>query len=616
MPMLSDHQPSLNQLWASLLLEELCRHGVTHLCLAPGSRSTPLVMAADALAHPPSDQACTKTRLQLHHHFDERGLGFLALGIAKASHQPVAIITTSGTAVANLYSAVIEAAQTNTPLIIISADRPPRLHGCGANQAIEQHQIFASYPRHSLYLPPPQIDYPAAQLLQQISTALCTIESEVSPGVCHINCMYDEPLYPDSINLDVSAYLEPISQWRNSDKPFVSAEPQRHSSAPVPPNTEQWRAFSGQAGIIVVGALPNRSTATAVKALARQLGWPLLVDIQSQLKTDPDCLGLTDHLLSDPLSRRQLDQADHLLQFGSRLVSKRLQDWIEQHPWQQFWLVHPGDRPLAPGRNHSSFFASEVGHWCQLAIPALCSVTPYKNSDRQTTLQQQNRVRQQALKQQFSVDAGLAPSTNAVASAVEAPALTELSAAYQLLKLAPSKSWLLAGNSLSIRLLDLVAGSGATSSRPLIFANRGASGIDGLVSTALGIGLGAAQLGTLLLGDYSLLYDLNALALIRNHPQPLIIVVLNNDGGGIFRMLPVADEAIRQEHYQRPHGLTFDDACRMFAIDYYQPRTLSQFIDHYQNALSTQNSCLIEVCTDARTTEQQIRALTTTDSSS
>ncbi|MEH6473907.1 MAG: 2-succinyl-5-enolpyruvyl-6-hydroxy-3-cyclohexene-1-carboxylic-acid synthase [Halopseudomonas sp.] len=585
--MLSTHQASLNQLWASLLLEEFVRRGVRHICLAPGSRSTPLVMA---LAQQP--------KLQLHHHFDERGLGFLALGIAKGelsttcSAPPVVIITTSGTAVANLYPAVIEAAQTGLKLLVISADRPPRLHNCGANQAIDQTGLFARYPRHSLYLPPPNVEYPADTLLAQVSNAVASV-CDSSGGVAHINCMFDEPLYPGDDTQDFRDYLSPITAWLCSEQPYPIEPPTSPSMNPTRPSKDQWRQFYSQPGIIVVGALTDIASAKTVKILAQTLGWPLIADIQSQLKTDPDCLGLIDLLLCHESAAEQLKQPKHLLQFGNRLVSKRLQAFIEQQPWQQFWLVHPGEVPLAPGRNSSHFFSATVIDWCSQA--SLETARPQHEPEQSNpSLLELQRSQAQQLARQYSV--------------ANHPELSELAVAYQLLANCPDESWLMAGNSLSIRLLDLIGGN--LSSTPKIFANRGASGIDGLVSTALGCGMGCNQPGTLLLGDYSLLYDLNALALLREHALPLVIVVLNNDGGGIFRMLPVADEALRQQHYQRPHGLDFADACKMFSIRYHRPATLSDFIDQYRQALTTTGPSLIEINVDAQQTEAEIRALT------
>ncbi len=614
--MQSTHHASVNQLWATLLIEELVRRGVSHVCLAPGSRSTPLVLA---LAQRPE--------LQLLHHFDERGLGFLALGIAKglaadaADSPSVAIITTSGTAVANLYPAVIEAAQTGVALLVISADRPPRLQDCGANQAINQRGIFAAYPRHSLYLQPPSQEQTADLLLEQIATAIDAI-ADPAGGVTHINCMFDEPLYPNGTTEDFSEYLASVRPWLSSGLPYPIERPLPHTSDAAQPSINRWQQFTAQPGLIVVGALPDRDSANAVKALARALDWPLLADIQSQLKTDPDCLGLTDLLLSNEASRNPLLQSRHLLQLGSRLVSKRLQTFVDQHPWEQFWLVHPGDTPLAPGRNQSHFFSTAIGDWSQQQLATLEQLTdlPLHTESNRLLLAQQHRLSIQ-LQQQFSTD--------------HHPQLSELAVAYQLLTHSPTESWLLAGNSLSIRLLDLIGAalpvspqsfanhSGGSSDNlispplkrgrgsPQIFANRGASGIDGLVATALGCGLAQQQPGTLLLGDYSLLYDLNALALLREHPLPLVIVVLNNDGGGIFRMLPIPDETLRQQHYQRPHGLTFEHACTLFQIRYHHPVSLRDFIVHYQKALQSNGPCLIEISADARITAQQIQDLMT-----
>ena len=585
--MFSTHHSSINQLWASLLIEELVRSGINHVCLAPGSRSTPLVIALEQ--HP---------ELQLHHHFDERGLGFLALGLAKglaaaAANQPVAIITTSGTAVANLYPAVIEASQTGLPLLLISADRPPRLHHCGANQSINQQGIFANYPQHSLYLQPPSQEQGADQLLRQLATAVAA--STANPGVVHINCMFDEPLYPAGNNEDFSVYLSSIETWLSSDQRYPVEDPVSPALMTALPNPDQWQQFVAEPGFIVVGALPDRISAATVKTLAKALGWPIIADIQSQLKTDPDCLGAAELLLSSPEGLQQLSQARLLLQLGGRLVSKRLQAFIEGHDWTAFWLVNPGDQPLAPGRNQTRFFSAAIKDWCHQQLQTLdqLSALPQQTALNRSLFTQQSQVTKQ-LARKFSLESH--------------PQLSELAVCYQLLANSPEASWLLAGNSLGIRILELIGA--ALKSKPQLFANRGASGIEGLVSTALGCSLASQQPGTLLLGDYSLLYDLNALALLSKHPLPLLIVVLNNDGGGIFRMLPIADEALRQRHYQRPHGLSFEHACTMFQIRYYHPLSLADFILHYQKSLQTNGPCLIEISADALITEQQIRALT------
>jgi 2-succinyl-5-enolpyruvyl-6-hydroxy-3-cyclohexene-1-carboxylate synthase len=186
--------------------------------------------------------------------------------------------------------------------------------------------------------------------------------------------------------------------------------------------------------------------------------------------------------------------------------------------------------------------------------------------------------------------------------------LSEAAVAYRLLRDIPPGATLVAGNSLSIRLLDLVGGNLPGPGR--LIANRGASGIEGLVATAAGCLLADRAPTTLLLGDTSLLYDLNGLALLRELPAPLIIVVLNNDGGGIFHLLPVPDPHLLQEHYQRPHGYRFEAACALFGLDYQAPETLPAFSRAYRQALVGERSCLIEITCDARDTVRELRALT------
>jgi len=585
--------PTLNQLWAHLLLEELRRRGVRHCCLAPGSRSTPLLLAALRLP-----------QLQLHQHLDERGLGFLALGLAKGSGETVALITTSGTAVANLYPAVIEASLSGAKLVLLSADRPPRLWQCGANQAIRQPGIFAHYPRAVLNLDPPNTALPAAQLLSELGRGLDAIQQPAG-GVLHINCPYDEPLYPDGRVQDFAGYLAPVADWCTAAAPWSPAvlaetdrapEAERVAAAALAlPGDSQWRSFAAAPGLIVVGALAaGEVAAEAIKALAQRLGWPLLADIQSPLKFDPDCLGLADLLLSQADTAAALGGGRHLLQFGGRLVSKRLQQWIDGQPWDDFWVVHPGDYPLAPGRNQHAFFAAPVAEWCRALPPPAPQASPASAP----LLLTRNRALAAQLAQRFGADGG------------HGAALSELNTAYQLLAAAPAASTLVAGNSLAIRMLDLVGGNLASAGPPRLLANRGASGIEGLVATAAGAVLAGAGPVTLLLGDTSLLYDLNGLALLRELPAPLVIVVLNNDGGGIFELLPVPDAALRRDHYQRPHGLQFDAACTLFGLDYARPDSPAALVSAYQQALAAPRSTLIEVVCDARATAAEIRALT------
>ena len=203
----STNADNINLLWASLFIEELVRNGITDFCIAPGSRSTPLTLAV-----------ANRRDIKSHLHFDERGLGFLALGIASEKKQPVVVITTSGTAVANLYPAIIEARQSAVPLIIISADRPPELLDCGANQAINQYGIFSNYPVYFKQIPTPTDQIKPNYLLTTLDHGLACQQKQQGP--IHFNIPFQEPLYPSELSTDYQPYLVPIKQMVKDRKTF------------------------------------------------------------------------------------------------------------------------------------------------------------------------------------------------------------------------------------------------------------------------------------------------------------------------------------------------------------------------------------------------------------
>ena len=225
---------AFNRRWAAVILEALTRHGVRHVCIAPGSRSTPLTLAA------------AENSAFIHHtHFDERGLGHLALGLAKVSKQPVAVIVTSGTAVANLYPALIEAGLTGEKLILLTADRPPELIDCGANQAIRQPGMFASHPMHSISLPRPTQDIPARWLVSTIDHALGTLHA----GGVHINCPFAEPLYGEMDDTGL-AWQQRLGDWWQDNKPWLREAPRLESE-----KQRDWFFWRQKRGVVVAGRM-------------------------------------------------------------------------------------------------------------------------------------------------------------------------------------------------------------------------------------------------------------------------------------------------------------------------------------------------------------------------
>ena len=541
------HYATFNHVWASLLLEELYRWGLREVVVAPGSRSTPLTMAASEHAG-----------LRCHTHFDERGLGFMALGLARGAQQPVAVITTSGTAVANLYPAVVEAALLGVPLVILSADRPIELLDNGSNQAIDQRDIFARHTVAHHDLPTPSREIPAAYLLSTIDQTMA--RQHRLPGPVHFNCRYREPLYPSAPPVAASDYLAPLSRWQHSAAPW-SAWQTAPAALPV-----AWpAAFTRQRGVIVVGRIDDPQQAAPIAALAEQLGWPLLADLQSQLYGDPRHLVHMDLALQDPQVSAELGRANVLLQFGGRLISKRLTQMIASHPWQQAWLVDPLPQRLDPDFTLTQRLVCTPAE-AIATLPAGPAQPPWHTLAR---LQQRTRQGIERYTAEFS----------------------ELGVCHQVAQLA--RGALFVGNSLPARLMNML---GSTRSTPLrVMANRGASGIDGLLATAYGLACTTHEPTTVILGDTSALHDLNSLALLARAKAPLVVVVLNNDGGSIFHMLPVPDEGdLLERYYRQPHGLAFEHAARMFHLNYAAPTTLAAFCEAYTQALEA-GVTLIEV---------------------
>ncbi|GAA5192518.1 2-succinyl-5-enolpyruvyl-6-hydroxy-3-cyclohexene-1-carboxylic-acid synthase [Ferrimonas gelatinilytica] len=557
------HCADLNLLWARLLLEELHRLGVRHLCLAPGSRSTPLTLAA-----------ADHSGFQRHTHFDERGLGFAALGLAKAGGAPVAIITTSGTAVANLYPAVVEASQTGVPLVILSGDRPPELIDCGANQAIIQPALFADYARR-LDLPAADLHLPPQALLSQLDHAMADLDRPL-----HINCMYREPLYPDAERSDFSDYLAPIAQWRQDNHPWVHAPRQSHSALPSP---GQCAEFARGKGVIVAGSLAPGEDPRQLLALSRQLGWPIIADSQSQLRQSEGVIHHMDQLWHHAPAQSLLQQAENLLLVGGRLLSKRLLSYIGQHPWKAFWHFLPHRRNLDPNHRRKQQFVGRLAllpglPWGQAPHAGWADDLSDHNAALETRLQQ--------------YDQG---------------ALTELSAARLLSRHLDGDIDLFIGNSLPVRLYDMLAKP--SDSAPVIWTNRGASGIDGLLATSCGVALANGRATVLCIGDLSLLHDLNSLALARQLTTPLVILALNNDGGSIFNLLPVPSEQLRQDYYRLGHGLGFRHAAELFALPYHQPKQLDALADALDSALAHPGASVIEVILPPDESAEQILQL-------
>jgi 2-succinyl-5-enolpyruvyl-6-hydroxy-3-cyclohexene-1-carboxylate synthase len=539
---------NINLLWASLFIEELVRNGISDFCIAPGSRSTPLTLAADL-----------HKEVNTHVHFDERGLGFFALGLSLFSRKPVIIITTSGTAVANLYPAVIEAKLSAIPLIVLSADRPVELIDCGANQAIDQCRIFSHYPVFFAQIPSATTQIKPNYLLTTINQGLQ--QQQQTPAPIHFNIAFSEPLYPQTATLNYQRYLQPLKQWLIDKQPFSRYFHNKDSF-----QTASKTLLRDKKVLIIAGRIGE---AQAIAEFAALNNYPLLADVQSTLAGNANNLHYYDLLLVNDKFTESLQQADIIVQFGEQLISKRLNQFIEGFAGE-YLLVDPGNTRIDPTHSLRKRFVCSPAQW----INSVQNKIPAIDKHWSQALQKQNRYITKQIISPF----------------LDNNHISEISVISALDKLLPADNPVFIGNSMPIRLSDMFFRQNTA----LPFSNRGASGIDGLLATASGIAKSCAAATTLLIGDTSFLYDLNSLALLKQLHGPFVIIVFNNDGGAIFNLLPVPAQQ-KQDYYQLPHGLTFADSCRQFSIDYYQPEGLDQFVSDYRKSLQNRIS-LIEIC--------------------
>ncbi len=544
---------NLNLFWASVIVEELLRCGVDLFCISPGSRSAPLTIAA-------ARRAPDRTLIFP----DERGAAFFALGYAKACGRPAALIATSGTAGANFYPAVIEAAAEFIPMVLLTADRPPELHDVGANQTIRQNTLYGDFVCRSFALPCPDERISPLYPVSTVDWALAC------PGPVHLNVPFREPLEPKAEPYDYPN-REAFDRWAASGRPLTEY---RISPPRIDEGTMDKIASllqSSRTPMLVVGgsAFPRPQPRTA--ELIRRLQLPTHVDVSNPLRFAELGAPAADDvdLIAVPLL------PDAVLHLGGPLLSKRLQLLLKKAAPSLYVHVHDLPARVDPEQlvTHRIIAPPEdVAAALLERLPA--AAVAAVESCRQALLDE------------------LLPKES----------LNEPAVARLISRLLPPDHALFLSNSMPVRDMHLFAAR--TVERP-VGCRRGVSGIDGIVASAAGFARGCGRPVTLLIGDLALLHDLNSLLLVARTPLPLIIVVINNDGGGIFSFLPIAEHKdLLRDYFQAPHGITFEKAAELFGLAYERPADLRAFEQAYRRAAARPASTLIEVAVNA---EENIR---------
>lgn len=570
---------NINHLWGRLIIEELRRCGVGYFCISPGSRSAPLVAA---VAENKLVEECV--------HYDERGLAFHALGYASSTGNPACIIVTSGTAVGNCFPAVIEASKKKVPLIVLTADRPPELRNTGANQTIDQVKIYGDYARFHFDMPCPSIDIPPQMVLTTIGQAVYRSKGGVA-GPVHINCMFREPLAPIEDSADLKRILDPISQWVKEELPFTNYILPQKSLSKNSVNDIVSELKKINKGIIIVGKLKSEEEQKCVLKIAQRFNWPVFPDITSGLRlngSDNHIIRYFDQVLLDTESAVKY-APDGILHLGGRMTSKRLYDFIEKANPEKYITVL--NHPLRNDPLHKVTLRVESG------IPGFC------NSIQDILSQRENNSYVSALKKASDKVYKTISEFNSKQTSFNIAALID-----SICSFTREKTGLFLASSMSIRHMDMFACQ--NENLFVIGSNRGASGIDGTIATACGFAKGIKSPCVLLLGDLAFLHDLNSLSLVKFLKYPFVIIVLNDDGGGIFSFLPIASfPQLCEKYFCAPHGLSFEMAAKMFGINYYLPKSNKDFADCYKKALKKNSPAIIEIVLNRADNLKRIKLL-------
>ena len=554
---------NLNLLWASILVETLSRLGLTTAVACPGSRSTPLTVAF-----------AQHDRIETIPILDERSAAFFALGLAKRMGLPTALICTSGTAGANFYPAIIEAAESRIPLLIFTGDRPPELRHVHAGQTINQVNLYGSYPTWQTELALPDVDR-LNYLRQTINYGWERTLAPI-PGPVHFNVPLRRPLAPTlQLDLEISetdfdpeyyfSFLQPQELGRNEIK------------------FQSWlQSLPVNRGLIIAGVdspQDPQAYARAIAKLARYLNMPVLAEglspVRNFAETHPYLVSTYDLIL------RNSEQADGLvpevvIQIGDFPTSKVLRAWLERHH-PRHWIIDPTYQNLDPLHNKTQFLRASIQ---QLSANLERLETGRDDGYLQEWMTLENRAR-------LECDRTFAGTTT----------LVEPKIARSLSQILPPKTPIFISNSMPVRDVEWFWTPNDLQLQP--YFNRGTNGIDGILSTALGIAH-RNRPSILLTGDLSLLHDTNGFLVRRYIRGHLTIILVNNNGGGIFQFLPIAEyDPPFEEFFATPQDIDFARLCQTYDIEYHLIEDWQQFQD-YLSSLPESGIRVLEVRCDRK----------------
>jgi 2-succinyl-5-enolpyruvyl-6-hydroxy-3-cyclohexene-1-carboxylate synthase len=568
-----------NTVWASILAETLKHLGLSTTVICPGSRSTPLAVA---FAQHQEIEAIPV--------LDERSAAFFALGMARVTGRPTVLVCTSGTAGANFYPAVIEARESRVPLLILTADRPPELRDCHSGQTIDQLKLYGTYPNWQTELSTPSVEISRLRYLRQTVVHAWERSLFPTPGPVHLNIPLRDPLAPIS-QLTPDTIPSPFelkdfftslshSQFPIPNSPF----PIPHSQFPIP--NQEWQQCDR--GIIIAGiAQPQhpREYCHAIAQLSKTLKWPVLAEglspVRNYADLNPSLISTYDLILRNRQLAQQLTPA-MAIQIGELPTSKELRSWLDEYQPRR-WVIDPSHHNLDPLHGKTTHL--------RITIEQLTTtIAPLSQGEigENRTLGYLDQWCTTEAKVRSTVDQKMA-SVNQ---------LFEGKAAWLLSQILPLETPLFIGNSMPVRDVEYFWKPNNTGIRP--FFNRGANGIDGTLSTALGIAH-HNQSSVMLTGDLALLHDTNGFLLRNKFVGHLTIVLINNNGGGIFEMLPISTfDPPFEEFFATPQTINFAQLCVTYGVEHQLIQSWEQLTE-LLNPLPSQGIRVLELRTNRKT---------------
>jgi len=549
-----------NYIWADIFVKSLIKLGVENVCISPGSRSTPLTLAFSA-----------SKKIKKYVIVDERSSGFFALGLARASGKPVAVITSSGTAVSELYPAIIEAYKDRIPLLILTADRPPELLESGANQTINQIDIYSNHIRKSFNAGVPELIPDRVKHIISIAFRSVQIAMGSDPGPVHINFPFRKPFQPEDYTVELDQFL--------LDRFYSMVE----KLEPPDVNYKVIKSFSERLGqkladkknlLYIGGQCGNSSIIHKLKRFSEQHNIPVLLDGTSSLRymsaLSPNFISNSQLFLRSDITREKL-YPENVILVGNAPTSNNIIEFFEESYCEIIQVSNHSDwnDPTLQTTMHLEISADDC---CDILLDS--GNTYGADNDWLEAWQRFDNVAEEQ-KLLFLENAKFDIEPKIIDT---------------VLKNIPDDSALFISNSLPIRDFDNFSRKGI---RYLdIFTNRGASGIDGIISCAAGVAAASSKHTFLVIGDLSFFYDLNAMVTLRTYGIKLKIILINNNGGSIFEMLPIAKYTdVYTDYFRTPLNLCFEPFVKAFGGDYLLARD-EKDLDNFMKSDSSRFSVI------------------------